>query len=138
MDPRIKIRDTSENYTLKIVSFKDYDIYLDNTVFGGVRLKPYLKDENGINWGVSEKDWCAGDKKSNIIHLLNVMLQIIDEDELDNYPESSKIKPYINDTEVLEKIKNKTKIYLTEDEIEINNKNLFEKIMIEKKKTNNL
>lgn len=58
------------------------------------------------------------------------MLQIIDEDELDNYPQSSKIKPYINDIEFLEKIKNKTKIYLTKDEIEINNKNLFEKIII--------
>ena len=120
MDPRIQIKKSEEKKKKKIVAFKDFYIYFEKTVFGGIRLKPYYKDDiDNLIFRSSEKDWCAGKDKNDIIRLLNVMIQLIDEDILDDYPLCSKQKPYINDPEFCNLIKDKTKIYITLEEIKL-------------------
>lgn len=98
----------SNGYFYQAYQIGNYEIDCGLTIFAATRVRVReLSDDTGYFI-----EWCAGDKESDILRLINVAIELIEMGEITRAPSSNKIKPYYNDPSFCEFIKPYQKIYI--------------------------
>jgi hypothetical protein len=100
-------------YIIERFRVKDTDYMIEHgiTIFGGIRVRlAQLNSDDPNDFSFYEYDWCAGAeqcKQSSADYLTEVIVKIIEEGRIEEFPACSKRKPFYNDKEFshrLEKI----------------------------------